>query len=78
VTPPSIRDGRSTDTPAIAAICGHWVAHGLASFEFDTPDTPEIAHAGHPPAIGRKHGRGVDSVLMTRPLGPDSATAPEG
>jgi phosphinothricin acetyltransferase len=33
-------------------------------------------HAGLLPAIGWKHGRWVDSVLMTRPLGEGAATPP--
>ncbi|MFC3003469.1 GNAT family N-acetyltransferase [Falsiroseomonas tokyonensis] len=34
-------------------------------------------HAGLIPAIGWKHGRWVDSVLMTRPLGEGDSTPPE-
>ena len=34
--------------------------------------------AGLLPATGWKHGRWVDTVLMTRPLGPGSSTPPEG
>ncbi len=38
-----------------------------------------FSHAGVLPAVGWKHGRWVDSVLMTRPLGQaDSAPPPEG
>ncbi|MGG5809010.1 N-acetyltransferase family protein [Falsiroseomonas sp. CW058] len=169
-----IRDSRDEDIPAIAAIYGHWVTHGLASFELAEPGAAEMAarraailaggfpyivatdaagrllgyayassyrarpgyrftvensiyvapdaggrgtgrallamlvercealdfrlmiavigdsanaasiglhaacgfaHAGLLPAVGWKHGRWVDSVLMTRPLGP-GATAP--
>ena len=33
-------------------------------------------HAGVIPAIGWKHGRWLDTVLMTRPLGPGAATPP--
>jgi L-amino acid N-acyltransferase YncA len=33
--------------------------------------------AGVLPAIGWKHGRWIDSVLMTRPLGEGAASAPE-
>lgn len=33
-------------------------------------------HAGLLPAIGWKHGRWVDSVLMTRPLGEGASTPP--
>lgn len=173
---PFIRDSRDEDIPAIAAIYGHWVTHGLASFELDPPGPEEVtrrrsavlaagypylvaetggrvagyayasayrprpayrfamensvyvapglgraglgpallraliarceaqgfrlmvavigdsanapsialharagfAHAGLLPAIGWKHGRWVDSVLMARPLGPVAATPPEG
>ena len=36
-------------------------------------------HAGVLPAVGWKHGRWVDSVLMTRPLGPGAdAPPPDG
>lgn len=171
---PSIRDSLPGDVSAITAIYGHWVRHGLASFEEEPPDAAEMAarrlavlaggyphlvaeaegvvqgyayasayrtrpayrfsvetsiyvgpglqrqgvgdallaellrrceadglrlavavigdsgnapsiglHARHGfvragllPAIGWKHGRWVDSVLMTRPLGEGSASAP--
>lgn len=171
----TIRDCRDDDIPAIAAIYGHWVTHGLASFELTPPDAAEMARrrqavleggypyllaeaadrrvlgyayasayrtrpayrfavensiyvapgagrggvgaalldalvgactargfrlmvavigdsanaasiglhgragfapAGMLPAVGWKHGRWVDSVLMTRPLGEGAATAP--
>ncbi|WP_207536824.1 GNAT family N-acetyltransferase [Sabulicella rubraurantiaca] len=170
-----IRDSRPEDIPAIAAIYGHWVTHGLASFEEEAPGPAEMArrrdailaggfpylvaveggrvlgyayagpyrprrayrftvensiyvapgagkggvgrallaallarceesgfrlvvavigdsgnqasirlheaagfrHAGLLPAVGWKHGRWVDSVLMTRPLGEGAATPPE-
>ena len=172
----TIRDSRPDDIPAIAAIYGHWVTHGLASFELDPPGAAEIgrrrdavlaggyphlvaerdgtvlgyayasayrprpayrfavensvyvapgagrsgtgqallealidrctcrgfrlmvavigdsanaasiglharagfAHAGLLPAVGWKHGRWVDSVLMTRPLGAGATTPPDG
>jgi len=173
----TIRDSRDDDVPAIAAIYGHWVTHGLASFELEAPDAAEIArrraavrdagypylvaegeggrvlgyayasawrtrpayrfgcensvyvapdaaragagrallgaliarcearglrlmiavigdsanaasiglhramgfaHAGLLPATGWKHGRWVDTVLMTRPLGPGATTPPQG
>lgn len=35
-------------------------------------------HAGVLPAVGWKHGRWVDSVLMTRPLGPGADAPPPG
>ena len=173
----AIRDSVAADIPAITRIYGHWVRHGLASFELDPPaeaemarrrqavleggypylvaadaagrvlgyayagayrprpayrfavedsiyvapgaegggigrallgtliarcetagfrlmvavigdsaNTPSITlhercgfrHAGLLPAIGWKHGRWVDSVLMTRPLGEGAATPPPG
>ena len=171
-----IRDSRDDDIPAIGAIYGHWVTHGLASFELTPPDAAEVARrrdavlaAGYPylvaerdeqvagyayasayrprpayrfavensvyvapgairggtgtalldaliaactargfrlmvavigdsanhasiglheragfaragqlPAVGWKHGRWVDSVLMTRALGAGASTPPEG
>ena len=171
-----IRDSRPGDVPAIAAICGHWVTHGLASFELEPPSVEEMhgrreailaraypylvaegeggrvlgysyasawrarpadrfgcensvyvapdargggvarrllgaliercearglrlmvaviggsgnapsirlhramgfEHAGLLKATGWKHGRWVDTVLMTRPLGPGATTPPE-
>jgi phosphinothricin acetyltransferase len=120
-----LRPALTADIPAVTAIYGHWVAHGLASFEYDPPDVAEMARrhaaiteAGYPyllivactaqgfrlmvavigdsanapsiglhaapgfnragllPGIGWKHGRWVDSVLMTRPLGQGQASAP--
>ena len=170
-----LRDSEAGDVPAITAIYGHWVTHGLASFELEPPSVMEMArrreavlaggyphivaedaagrllgyayasvyrtrpayrfavensiyvapdaghggvgslllptliarceakgfrlmiavigdsgnapsiglharhgfvHAGLLPAVGWKHGRWVDSVLMTRPLGPGATTAP--
>ena len=38
-----IRDSLPTDVPEIAAIYGHAVLHGNASFELDAPDATEIA-----------------------------------
>jgi phosphinothricin acetyltransferase len=173
----TIRDSRDADIQAIAAIYGHWVANGLASFEYDAPAAVEMAKrraailaagfpyivaeaedgrvlgyayashwrtrpgyryacensvyvdkdagrrgvgrtllealiarceaqglrlmvavigdsanepsiglhracgftmAGNLPAVGWKFGRWVDTVLMTRPLGPGAATPPSG
>lgn len=173
----TIRDSRDDDVPAIAATYGHWVTHGLASFELEPPGTEEMRrrrdailgagypylvaegeggrvlgyayasawrsrpayrfgcensvyvapdanrggvgrallaaliarceaqglrlmvavigdsgnapsiglhrslgfeHAGLLKATGWKHGRWVDTVLMTRPLGPGAMTSPEG
>lgn len=36
-----------------------------------------FAHAGLLPGIGWKHGRWLDSVMMTLPLGPGTSTPPE-
>ena len=43
----SIRDSRDEDVPAIAALYGHWVAHGLASFELAPPGAEEMARRRH-------------------------------
>ena len=173
----TLRDCDPADIPAIAAIYGHWVTHGVASFELEPPDAEEMGRrraailaGGYPylvaegeggrilgyayasawrtrpayrfgcensvyvapdagrggvgrailgaliarceakglrlmvavigdsanapsiglhramgfkpagvlPATGWKHGRWVDTVLMTRPLGPGATTPPEG
>ena len=173
----TLRDCDPADIPAIAAIYGHWVTHGVASFELEPPDAEEMGrrraailaggypylvaegedgrilgyayasawrtrpayrfgcensvyvapdagrggvgrailgaliarcearglrlmvavigdsgnapsiglhramgftHAGVLPATGWKHGRWLDTVLMTRPLGPGATTPPEG
>ncbi len=36
-----------------------------------------FVHAGLLPGVGWKHGRWVDTVFMTRPLGPGSASPPD-
>jgi L-amino acid N-acyltransferase YncA len=43
VSPVLIRDSREADVPALAAIYGHWVLHGLASFELEPPGAAETA-----------------------------------
>ena len=172
----TLRDSTAADLPGIAGIYGHWVTHGLASFELEAPDAAEMGrrrdavlaagyphivatdaagqvlgyayasayrarpayrfavensiyvapeaarrgigglllpelvarctaagfrlmvavigdsanagsiglhracgftHAGLLPGVGWKHGRWVDSVFMTRPLGEGQATAPD-
>ncbi|MBW6401542.1 GNAT family N-acetyltransferase [Roseomonas sp. HJA6] len=64
MTKPAIRDSRHEDIPAIAAIYGHWVTHGLASFELDAPPPPEMARrrdailgAGYPYLVAERDGR---------------------
>ncbi len=158
MTTPTIRASREDDLPALTAIYGHWVTHGLASFELEPPhlvaeqdgavvgytyasayrprpayrfavensvyvapggtrggtgralldaliadctgrgfrlmvavigdsanhasiglhERAGFARAGLLPAVGWKHGRWVDSVLMTRALGAGATTPPEG
>ncbi|MBW8269465.1 GNAT family N-acetyltransferase [Caldovatus aquaticus] len=41
--PLTVRDSRDSDLPAIAAIYGHWVVHGFASFELEPPGVEEMA-----------------------------------
>ena len=38
-----VRDTTDADVPALARIYGHWVLHGLASFELAPPDEAEVA-----------------------------------
>ncbi|HYF07424.1 MAG TPA: GNAT family N-acetyltransferase [Acetobacteraceae bacterium] len=59
----TIRDSRPDDVPAIAAIYGHWVRHGLASWEYDPPPESEIARrrqavldAGYPHLVAESDG----------------------
>lgn len=75
----TIRDCRDHDIPAIAAIYGHWVTHGLASFELTPPDAAEMARrrqavlaGGYPylvaeAADGRVLGYAYASAYRTRP-----------
>ncbi len=75
----TIRDCRDDDIPAIAAIYGHWVTHGLASFELTPPDAAEMARrrqavleGGYPyllaeSADGRVLGYAYASAYRTRP-----------
>jgi len=59
-----VRDSRDDDIAAIAAIYGHAVVHGNASFELDPPDTAEMARrrhavmeAGYPYLVAERYGR---------------------
>ncbi len=75
----TIRESRAEDVPAIAAIYGHWVTHGLASFELEPPAVAEMAKrrdavlAGGFPYIvaegegGRVLGYAYVSPWRTRP-----------
>lgn len=73
-----LRDSTAADIPAIARIYGHWVTHGLASFELDPPDAAEMARrrdavlaGGYPYLIaeagGRVLGYAYASAYRTRP-----------
>ncbi|WP_198374127.1 GNAT family N-acetyltransferase [Neoroseomonas rubea] len=78
MTTPTIRPVRDEDIPAIATIYGHWVAHGLASFEYEPPGAKEMARrrdavlaAGYPYLVAERDGavRGYAyaSAYRTRP-----------
>lgn len=74
-----IRDSLPEDIPALAAIYGHWVTHGLASFELDPPAAEEMARrrdavlaAGYPYLVATDAGGAVcgyayASAYRTRP-----------
>ena len=73
-----LRDSRDDDVPAITAIYGHWVTHGLASFELDPPAVAEMARrraavlaAGYPYLVAERAGRilgyAYASAYRTRP-----------
>jgi L-amino acid N-acyltransferase YncA len=74
----TVRSARDADIPAIAAIYGHAVLHGLASFEVDPPDESEmtrrmraITDGGFPYLVAEKGGRVLGyayaSLYRTRP-----------
>jgi L-amino acid N-acyltransferase YncA len=73
-----LRDSRDDDIPAISAIYGHWVTHGLASFEYEPPATAEMARrrasvlaGGYPHIVAERQGRilgyAYASSYRTRP-----------
>lgn len=73
-----IRTSAPTDIPALTAIYGHWVAHGLASFELDPPDAAEMARrrdavlaGGYPYLVAERDGEilgyAYASAYRTRP-----------
>ncbi|MGK7866061.1 N-acetyltransferase family protein [Falsiroseomonas sp. E2-1-a20] len=76
---PKLRDSRPDDIPAITASYGHWVTHGLASFELTPPGAPEMARrrqavlaAGYPHLVttdtdGRVLGYACASAYRPRP-----------
>jgi phosphinothricin acetyltransferase len=61
-----IRDSRDDDVAAIARVYGHWVKHGLGSFELEPPDETEIARrretlltAGYPYLVAESDGAAI-------------------
>ena len=69
----TIRDARDADLPAIAAIYGEHVLHGLASFEEVPPSVAEmverwkaIAEAGLPYLVAEEAGRVVGYAYASR------------
>lgn len=73
-----LRDSRDDDIPAITAIYGHWVTHGLASFEYEPPPPAEMAQrraavlaGGYPHIVAERQGRilgyAYASSYRTRP-----------
>ena len=74
-----LRDSTDADIPAIAAIYGHWVTHGRASFELEPPGEAEMAKrreailaGGYPylvatDASGRLLGYAYASAYRARP-----------
>jgi phosphinothricin acetyltransferase len=75
----TLRDCQPADIPGIAAIYGHWVTHGLASFETEPPGEAEMARrreavlaGGYPYLVaegegGRLLGYAYASAYRTRP-----------
>ena len=60
----SIRPATADDVPAISAIYGHHVLHGLASFELEAPSVDEmrrryeaIVGGGFPYIVAERDGR---------------------
>jgi phosphinothricin acetyltransferase len=85
VAPGAMRGG--TGAALLDALVAECTARGfrlMVAVIGDSANAPSIGlhrragftHAGLLPAIGWKHGRWVDSVLMTRPLGPGADTPP--
>nr|WP_244460006.1 GNAT family N-acetyltransferase [Roseomonas fluvialis] len=87
VAPGSTRDGAGAALlDALVAECTNRGFRLMIAVIGDSANAPSIglharagfARAGLLPAVGWKHGRWVDSVLMTRPLGAGPATPPAG
>jgi L-amino acid N-acyltransferase YncA len=76
--PVAIRPAEHRDIPAIQQIYAHHVRHGLASFELEPPDEPEMARrfdavraGGYPYLVAERDGEAVGfayaSPYRTRP-----------
>lgn len=75
----NVRDSEDADIDAIVRIYGHWVRHGLASFELTPPDADEIRRrraavlaGGYPHIVaagedGKVLGYGYAGPYRTRP-----------
>ena len=76
----AVRDSRDGDVPALARVYGHWVTHGVASFELEPPGEAEMAQrratvlaAGYPHLVaedretGAVLGYAYASAYRTRP-----------
>jgi phosphinothricin acetyltransferase len=77
---PMLRDALASDIPVIAAIYGHAVRHGRASFETDPPDEAEMARrhaaivaAGLPYLVAELPGVGVVGYAYAGPYRPRPA-----
>ena len=77
---PTIRDSIDADIAAIAAIYGHAVRHGRASFETEPPDEAEIARrraailsAGLPYLVAELPGAGAVGYAYAGPYRPRAA-----
>jgi L-amino acid N-acyltransferase YncA len=80
---PIVRPATPDDLDAIADIDAHQVRTGVATFEMEPPDAQEwrrrfdavtdrgFVDAGRLTAVGFKHNRWLDTVLLQRTLNPD-------
>ena len=76
---PTIRPATPADAPAIAAIYGHHVLHGLGTFEEEPPLAPEIEarmaaveKTGHPYLVATSDNR-VQGFAYAAPFRPRAA-----
>ena len=76
----TLRDSTPSDIPALTAIYGHAVRTGLASFEYDPPEAPEMARrrdgvisAGYPYIVATDAQGGVLGYAYVSAWRPRSA-----